>query len=111
VNRLTCACLVAALISLTAQAPLSATHPNANVGTDHGWGSHHLVVGGATYGTFPLHKLSGPDDAGDRGNWIPTTSLDQYAATLGSWFDVPDADLQRIFPSLVRFSPERLGFL
>jgi hypothetical protein len=49
---------------------------NANVGTDHAWGSHHLVVGGAvhggaTYGTFPLHVLSGPDDAGNRGNWIP----------------------------------------
>ena len=45
---------------------------NANVGTDHGWGSHHLVVGasvrgGTTYGTFPVHLLSGPDDAGDRG--------------------------------------------
>jgi uncharacterized protein (DUF1501 family) len=89
---------------------------NANVGTDHAWGSHHLVVGGAvsggaTYGTFPLHQLNGPDDAGDRGNWIPTTSLDQYAATLGSWFDVSDANLRTIFPNLANFSPQRLGFL
>ena len=89
---------------------------NANTGTDHAWGSHHLVVGGAvrggaTYGTFPLHQLAGPDDAGDRGNWIPTTSLDQYAATLGGWFDVSDANLQVIFPNLSKFAPQRLGFV
>jgi uncharacterized protein (DUF1501 family) len=89
---------------------------NANIGTDHAWGSHHLVVGGAvhggaTYGTFPLHQLGGPDDAGDRGNWIPTTSLDQYAATLGGWFGVTDANLQVIFPNLSKFAPQRLGFV
>ena len=89
---------------------------NANQGTDHAWGGHHLVLGGAvaggqTYGTFPQHELRGPDDAGDRGNWIPTTSLDQYAATLGGWFGVPDADLLQIFPNLVNFAPQRLGFV
>ena len=76
---------------------------NANLGTDHAWGGHHLVFGGAvnggqTYGTFPTHVLRGPDDAGDRGNWIPTTSLDQYAATLGGWFGVSDADLLTHLP-------------
>ena len=89
---------------------------NANIGTDHAWGSHHLVVGGAvrggaTYGTFPLHQLSGPDDAGDRGNWIPTTSLDQYAATLGSWFGASDPDLAATFPNLHNFTPQKLGFV
>jgi uncharacterized protein (DUF1501 family) len=89
---------------------------NANVGTDHAWGGHHIVLGGAvaggqTYGTFPTHVLRGPDDAGDRGNWIPTTSLDQYAATLGGWFGVPDDDLQRVFPNLANFAPQRLGFV
>ena len=89
---------------------------NANIGTDHAWGGHQLVIGGAvrggdTYGTFPTHELAGPDDAGDRGNWIPTTSLDQYAATLGGWFGVSDSDLQRVFPNLARFSPQRLGFM
>lgn len=89
---------------------------NANIGTDHAWGGHHLVFGGAVrggaYGTFPTHLLRGPDDAGSRGNWIPTTSLDQYAATLGSWFGVPDAVLQQlVFPNLQFFSPQKLAFL
>ena len=89
---------------------------NANIGTDHAWGGHHLVVGGAvrggaTYGTFPLHQLGGPDDAGDRGNWIPTTSLDQYAGTLASWFGASDADLQTVFPNLRNFTPQNLGFV
>jgi uncharacterized protein (DUF1501 family) len=88
---------------------------NANVGTDHAWGGHHLVLGGAvrggTYGQFPIHLLNGPDDAGDRGSWIPSTSLDQYAATLGGWFGVADSELQAIFPNLHTFSPARLGFV
>src|SRR5262249_7610440 len=89
---------------------------NANIGTDHAWGSHHLVlggsvVGGQTYGTFPTHQLQGPDDAGDRGYWIPTTSLDQYAATLGGWFGRSDASLLTIFPNLANFSPPKRGFV
>ncbi len=89
---------------------------NANVGSDHAWGSHHLVFGGAvqggtTYGAFPVHQLRGPDDAGDRGYWIPTTAIDQYAATFGSWFGVSDANLASIFPNLANFAPQRLGFL
>jgi uncharacterized protein (DUF1501 family) len=88
---------------------------NANNGTDHAWGGHHMVFGGAVrngaYGAFPRHEKRGPDDAGSRGNWIPTTSLDQYAATLAGWFGVPDSDLPTIFPNLVNFSPRRLAFL
>jgi uncharacterized protein (DUF1501 family) len=89
---------------------------NANNGTDHAWGGHHIVLGGGVrggenYGTFPVHELSGPDDAGDRGNWIPTTALDQYAATLASWFGVPDADLDRILPNLRNFPARNLGFV
>lgn len=90
-------------------------NPNANNGTDHAWGSHHLVLGGAVaggvYGTFPTHDLRGPDDAGDRGDWIPTTGLDQYAATLARWFDVPEANLNLVFPNLANFSPQSLGFV
>jgi uncharacterized protein (DUF1501 family) len=88
---------------------------NANIGADHAWGSHHFVIGGGVrggvYGTFPTHQLGGPDDAGDRGTWIPTTSLDQYAATLGGWFGVPDPALAAIFPKLANFAPQRLGFI
>jgi uncharacterized protein (DUF1501 family) len=88
---------------------------NATIGTDHAWGGHTLVLGGAvhggTYGTFPTHALRGPDDAGDRGYWIPTTSTDQYAATLGRWFGASDSSLQSIFPNLTRFAPQTLGFV
>jgi uncharacterized protein (DUF1501 family) len=108
---------VAESVTLFTESEFNRTgNANANQGTDHAWGGHHMVIGGAVaggdvYGTFPTHELRGPDDAGDRGKWIPTTSLDQYAATLGGWFGVPDADLQRIFPNLANFSPQRLGFV
>jgi uncharacterized protein (DUF1501 family) len=92
------------------------TNPSTEVGSDHAWGNHHFIFGGAvnggrSYGTFPRLELRGPDDAGTRGVWIPTTSLDQYGATLAKWFGVPDADLLTIFPSLKHFSVKNLGFM
>ena len=89
---------------------------NANEGTDHAWGSHQFVLGGAVkggtfYGTFPTLALSGPDDASDEGRWIPTTSLDQYGATLAQWFGVAPADLPSIFPNLPNFSNPTLSFV
>jgi uncharacterized protein (DUF1501 family) len=89
--------------------------PNTNGGTDHAWGSHHVVVGGAVkggmYGQFPSLAIGGEGDIGQRGNWIPTTSLDQYGATLASWFGV--ADPLNIFPNLKNFdsSTYNLGFV
>ncbi len=85
------------------------------LGSDHGWGGHHLVMGGAvkggaTYGKFPTLAINGPDDTGT-GRWIPTTSVDQYGATLASWFGVDSANLETVFPNLGRFASPNLGFL
>jgi len=90
--------------------------PDSTAGTDHAWGSHHLIMGGAIaggdfYGTFPTQVLSGPDDATDEGRWIPTTSLDQYGATLAQWFGVQPADLPSIFPNLPNFQNPPLNFM
>ena len=89
---------------------------NANAGSDHAWGSHHLVLGGgvrggAFYGRFPNLTMGGPDDAGDDGQWIPTTSIEQYGATLARWFGVPPASLTQVFPNLPAFAAQDLGFL
>ena len=85
-------------------------------GSDHGWGSHQLVIGGAVrgqefYGTFPNHTLAGPSDLSTNGRWIPTTSVDQYGATLAKWFGVAPSDMATVFPNIRRFSNTDLGFL
>jgi uncharacterized protein (DUF1501 family) len=90
--------------------------PNTGGGTDHGWGAHHLVLGdavrgGQLYGTFPTLALGGPDDAGSEGRWIPTTSVDQYAATLAAWFGADAADLAAVLPNLGAFLPATLSFV
>jgi uncharacterized protein (DUF1501 family) len=63
------------------------------------------------YGRYPTLVLGGPDDAESEGRWIPTTSVDQYGATLARWFGVDDAGLAEVFPSLGRFANANLGFL
>jgi uncharacterized protein (DUF1501 family) len=93
-----------------------AFQPNSNAGSDHGWGGHHIVVGGAVrgaklYGTYPTLALGGPDDSDVNGRWIPSTSSVQYAATLASWFGVSTAQLSSIFPGLGAFSTANLGFV
>ncbi|MCX6598190.1 MAG: DUF1501 domain-containing protein [Acidobacteria bacterium] len=90
--------------------------PNGNIGSDHAWGTHTLVLGGGVlggdmYGSFPTHALQGPSDSGDRGNWIPTTSLDQYGATMAQWFGVNPLDLGLVFPNLTNFTQKTVGFL
>ena len=90
--------------------------PNTNGGTDHAWGNHHFVAGGAVkgrqlYGTWPTLALAGPDDEGSEGRWIPTTAVDQYAATLASWFGVDAAGLASVLPNLQAFAPATLGFV
>ncbi len=93
-----------------------AYQPNSNTGSDHAWGGHHLVLGGAVkggqiYGTYPTMVLGGPSDSGQNGRWIPTISSSQYGATLASWFGVPSAGLTTIFPSLKSFTNHNLGFV
>ena len=93
----------------------------AAVGSDHGWGNHHFIAGGAVlgntlYGTYPTLALGGPDDTDNvgtsaRGRWIPTTSVEQYAATLATWYGLAPADFPAVFPLLSHFTPNTLSFL
>lgn len=97
-----------------------------SVGSDHAWANHQFVVGGVAasdfYGIstpngtpFPTLTLDGPDDAdigtGARGRWIPTTSVEQYAATIARWFGLPDANLPNVFPNIINFTNTNLGFM
>ncbi len=92
----------------------------AAAGTDHAWGNHHFVVGGAVrggdfYGAYPTLVMGGPDDTDSgtnpRGRWIPTTSVDQYAATLSTWYGLSASDLPLVFPFVGRFATPNLGFM
>jgi uncharacterized protein (DUF1501 family) len=90
--------------------------PASGGGTDHAWGSVQMMMGGAVqggdiYGKLPTFTPGGPDDSGSNGRWIPTTAIDQYGATLASWFGVQATDLPGIFPNLPNFTTQKLGFL
>jgi uncharacterized protein (DUF1501 family) len=94
-----------------------------NVGSDHAWGSHHLVMGGAVkaadfYGNagpngtpFPDLTLGSQYDTDSRGRWIPSTAIEQYASTLGLWLGATPAEVNTIFPNLHYFPTNDLGFL
>jgi uncharacterized protein (DUF1501 family) len=91
------------------------TFPSNGQGSDHGWGSHHLIMGGAvkgrmTYGKWPTLTVNGPDDT-STGRWIPTTACDQYFATIATWFGVDNTNLSTVFPNIGRFSSPNLGFV
>lgn len=86
-------------------------------GTDHGWGSTHFVMGGAVtgkryYGIAPILADNGPDDIG-QGRLLPTTSIEQLAATLGTWLGVSDSDLLTMLPNLSNYNARsrNLGFV
>jgi uncharacterized protein (DUF1501 family) len=92
----------------------------AAAGSDHAWGNHHLVLGGAVaghtlYGTYPMLQPGGANDTdggtSPRGRWIPTTSVEQYAATLATWYGLSPSDLTAVFPLIGRFSSPNLGFV
>ena len=84
-------------------------------GSDHGWGSHHFVMGGAVkgqqyYGTFPVMGVGNNDEVGS-GRLLPTTSVDQYAATLARWFGVSDTDMRLVLPNIGNFGSSNVGFM
>ncbi len=90
--------------------------PNSNSGTDHAWGSHHFVIGGAVkggamYGAYPTLALGGPDDSGSNGRWVPSIGSVQYASTLAQWFGVPQNQLATVFPTITNFNTTDLGFI
>lgn len=97
-----------------------------NVGSDHAWANHQFIVGGGVLGgdfygmntsngtPFPTLVQNGPDDADSgvaRGRWIPTTSVEQYAGTLASWYGLEAADMPFVFPNMVNFPMMNLGFM
>jgi len=92
------------------------TYRSNGEGTDHGWGSCHFVMGGAVrggdfYGRWPNLALAGPDDSGSNGRFIPTTSVEEYGATLALWYGLASTDLPAVFPNIGRFDSPSLGFL
>ena len=100
-------------VALFSASDFGRTFQSNGQGSDHAWGSHHFVVGGAVkggqiVGRYPELIVNGPDDAGD-GKWIPTTSVDQLGATLGRWFGAA-ASLNDVFPRLSNFDAD-LGFM
>lgn len=88
----------------------------AGGGSDHAWGNHQLILGGAVrggalYGHYPTLQLSGPDDISNEGRWLPTTAVDQYAATLARWMGVGAGNLAAVTPYIGRFAQSDLGFM
>lgn len=108
-------------VTLFTASDFSRTFPSNSSGSDHGWGSHHLILGGSgggvgsvlggkTYGVFPTLVVNGPDDTGT-GRWIPTTATDQYLGTIATWFGVDPGNLATVFPNIGRFATANLGFM
>jgi uncharacterized protein (DUF1501 family) len=122
---------IANQVTMFTESEFGRTLQPSGSGCDHGWGNHHIVMGGAVhggdiYGRYPQMTIGGPDDCLStsnpstpaRGAWLPSTSIDQFAATLGKWFGVDmtnPAVTQAAFPNLASFTsqglPADLGFM
>ena len=95
----------------------------SGVGSDHAWGGHHFILGGSVRGGdfygrptangtfFPTLVNTGPDDADTRGRFIPSTSVEQYAATISRWFGLQESDMTIAFPNAANFPTMDLGFM
>lgn len=99
----------------------SRTFPSNSQGSDHGWGSHQIIVGGQTavdggkmFGTLPNFAVNGPDDTGT-GRWIPTLSVDEHTATLAKWYGLGSSDISAVLPNIGRFNTSHssgyIGFM
>jgi uncharacterized protein (DUF1501 family) len=107
---------IAEKVTLFTASDFNRTYNSNGKGSDHAWGGHHLVTGGAVrggriYGDMPVLEIRGPDDTGSRGSWIPKISTDEMAATLALWFGVPPGDLPLVLPNIHRFPNQDLGFM
>ena len=106
---------VAAQVTTFTASDFGRTLVSNSDGSDHGWGSHHFVVGGAVrggryYGTAP-HMSVETDDQVGQGRLLPSTGIDQYAATLARWFGVPDSEMATVLPNIGNFATRNLGFV
>jgi uncharacterized protein (DUF1501 family) len=103
-------------VTLFTASDFGRTFQSNGSGADHAWGSHSFVLGGSVrggriYGAYPTLALRGPDDIGE-GRWVPTTSVDQYSATLAKWFGISSqTDLTTVLPNIGRFATSDIGFL
>ncbi|MEP7057383.1 MAG: DUF1501 domain-containing protein [Caldimonas sp.] len=101
-------------VTLFTASDFGRSHTSNGDGTDHGWGAHHFVSGGAVnggeiFGAFPEFGPQGADSAGNQ--YLPSTSVDQIGATLGKWFGATPSQLATMFPNLGNFALADLGFL
>ena len=107
---------IADRVTLFTASDFGRTFQSNGSGADHAWGSHALVLGGsvkggAIYGSYPTLALGGPDDIGE-GRWVPSTSVDEYSATLAKWYGISSAtDLRTVLPNITRFANPDLGFM
>ena len=106
---------IANKVTTFTQSEFNRTMQSNGSGSDHAWGSHQFVLGGAVrggiYGQLPTLAFSGPDDANNRGVWIPTISAAQFGATLGQWFGATGGELDWAFPNLPQFAIKDVGFM
>ena len=103
-------------VTLYTASDFNRTYNSNGKGSDHAWGGHHMIVGGAVnggklYGEMPILETDGPDDTGSRGSWIPKVSTDEMAATLARWFGVSESDLPLVLPNIGRFATKDMGFM